>query len=63
MDFFVLGKVYEDSMCNLVGEVCCFIDKMLLNFMFVGYILVVLFNVCIVCLWWYLLDICLSNFW
>lgn len=62
LDFSALGKAYEDSTRNLVGEARRFTDKMPLNFMFAGHILAALPNARIVCLRRHPLDTCLSNF-
>jgi Tfp pilus assembly protein PilF len=62
IDFAALGRAYLDSVRVLAGDAPRFVDKMPLNFLYIGFIRLALPNARIVCLRRNALDTCLSNF-
>ncbi|MBA6340440.1 sulfotransferase [Colwellia sp. MB02u-10] len=62
IDFCQLGKDYIDSTRAITGKTAKFVDKMPLNFLYVGFILQALPNAKIICLDRNPLDTIVSNF-
>jgi tetratricopeptide (TPR) repeat protein len=62
VDFEKLGRSYEVSTDNLVGDAPRFLDKMPLNFAYAGLIHSALPNARIICLRRHPMDACLSNY-
>jgi tetratricopeptide (TPR) repeat protein len=62
LDFEVLGDRYIDSTRPLTGAKPCFVDKLPLNYFYLGLIRLALPNAKIVCLRRDPLDTCVSNF-
>jgi tetratricopeptide (TPR) repeat protein len=62
VDFEAMGRAYEDSTHNLVGDAPRFVDKMPLNFVYAGLIHAALPNARIICLRRHPMDACLSNY-
>ncbi len=62
VDFAALGKTYIESTRPMTGRAAHFVDKMPLNFFYIGFIRLALPRAKIVCLRRHPLDTCLSNF-
>jgi tetratricopeptide (TPR) repeat protein len=61
-DFASLGRAYLESTRPLTGQTPHFIDKMPLNFLYIGFIHLAMPNARIICLRRNPMDTCLSNF-
>jgi tetratricopeptide (TPR) repeat protein len=62
LDFTALGRSYVDGARRRVGDSLRFVDKMPLNFFYIGFIARALPRAKIICLRRHPLDTCLSNF-